>query len=55
MRQKSSGKRLKRGNQGVLHDLVEDKVEKLKIDSVVRVLQNSYPFPDNFLALLKTK
>ena len=36
-------------------DFIEDKAVKSKIYSVVRVLQNNYPFPDNFLALMKTK
>ena len=36
-------------------DFLRDKAVQLKIDSVVRVFQNTYPFLDNFLALMKTK
>lgn len=38
-----------------LSALLDDKEVQLKIDSVVRVLQKRYPFPDDFLALMKTK
>ena len=36
-------------------DFAKEETVKLQIDGVARILLNSYPFPGNFLALMKTK
>ena len=36
-------------------DFAKEETVKLQIDGVASILLNSYPFPDNFLALMKTK
>ena len=36
-------------------DFVKDKAVQVNIDNIVRVLQNSHQFPDDFLTLMKAK